>query len=270
MTTSTDAADPETLLKERRLIDALQALTAQVRAHPADAARRVFLFQLLALLGQWERAANQLEVAGELDARNALMVSAYQLALRGERERAEVFSGARTPTMPGEPSGWQALLLQALQWQRQGRIDEAHALREQAFEAADAVRGSIDGAPFEWIADADSRLGPCLELIVNGGYAWVPFSRLSALHFDAPTDLRDKVWAPVRITWRNGGDAVGFVPCRYDGSDRSADPAIVLAARTDWTGCGEVCYVGSGQRMFVTEAGDYPLLDVRTLTFETC
>ncbi|MFO1349473.1 MAG: hypothetical protein U1F68_01835 [Gammaproteobacteria bacterium] len=32
----------------------------QVRKNPANAKYRVFLFQLLAVLGQWERALNQL------------------------------------------------------------------------------------------------------------------------------------------------------------------------------------------------------------------
>ena len=269
MTTSTVANSPETLLKEGRLSEALQALTAQVRSQPADAAKRVFLFQLLALLGQWERAENQLIVAGELDGQNSLMVTAYGLALRGERERDAVFSGSRSPTMIGEPSSWQALLLQSLQWLREGRLDQALALRDQAFEQAEPVRGSIDGAPFEWIADADPRFGPCLELILKGGYAWVPFSRIKTLSFEAPTDLRDKIWAPVQITWSNGGEAVGFVPCRYVGSEQSQDSELVLARRTDWTDLGEECFVGSGQRMLATDAGEYPLLDVRELVFET-
>jgi hypothetical protein len=94
---------PENLLKEGRLDEALQALAAQVRSHPADAPRRVFMFQLLSLLGQWERAQNQLKVAGELDPLNALMVGAYSVALGGERERVEVFEGKRSPVIIGEP-----------------------------------------------------------------------------------------------------------------------------------------------------------------------
>jgi type VI secretion system protein ImpE len=262
--------------------DALQALSAQAKQRPADAALRVFLFQLLALLGQWERAGNQLQVAGELDAQNAFMVTAYQLALRGEHERAEVFAGSRQPVMIGEPSAWQAMLLQALSWLRDGRIEQAVELRAQAFEAAETTAGSIDGTPFEWIADADPRFGPCLELILDGRYAWVPFSRIATLRFEAPTDLRDKVWAPVQIAWRNGGNAVGFVPCRYDGTEQSSDAQLLLARRTEWVDGGgtsnagpdvnadadEASLVGRGQRMFVTDAGEYALLDVRTLSFD--
>ena len=44
------------LLKEGKPAEALAALQAEVRAAPNDGKLRVFLFQLLAVLGQWERA----------------------------------------------------------------------------------------------------------------------------------------------------------------------------------------------------------------------
>jgi type VI secretion system protein ImpE len=261
---------PEDMLKEGRLDEALQGLTAQVRSNPADAKCRVFLFQLLALLGQWERAKNQLNVSGELDGLNhLLMVNAYTQALQGEGGRVQVMEGERSPVVIGEPEQWMALLLQALKLDATGQHGQAGPLREQAFAQAPAVGGNIDGTPFEWLADADPRFGPCLELIVNGGYAWVPFARLKTLVFEAPTDLRDKIWAPVQITWANGGQAVGFVPCRYPGSERSADSDVVLARKTEWIDQGNDSYIGLGQRMLATDAGDYPLLDIRTLTFDS-
>lgn len=259
---------PENLLKEGRPDEALQALTAQVRSHPADAPRRVFMFQLLALLGQWERARNQLKVAGELDPRNALMVGAYEVALAGEIARAEVLAGQRTPVIIGEPEPWLALLLQALKLDGEGHHVQASGLREQAFDQAEAVAGSVDGTPFEWIGDADPRFGPCLEIITKGGYAWVPFTRVRELAFEAPSDLRDKIWAPVQVTWSNGGQAVGFVPCRYPGADRSGDGDIVLARKTGWAGLGDGPQLGEGQRMLATDEGDHPLLDIRSITFD--
>jgi type VI secretion system protein ImpE len=262
-------ADPQNLLQAGRVNEALQQLTAQVRGKPADAKSRVFLFQLLALLGQWERAQNQLNVSGELDPGNTLMVNAYTQALQGELMRAQVVEGERSPSLIGEPEQWMALLLQAFKLDAQGRHPQAAPLREQAFEQAPAVAGRIDDTPFEWIADADPRFGPCLELVVNGSYAWVPFARLQTLKFESPTDLRDKVWAPVQITWTNGGQAVGFIPCRYPDSERSADSDVVLARKTDWLSPADDFYVGSGQRMFATDAGEYPLLDVRTISFDS-
>ncbi|MEO8999871.1 MAG: type VI secretion system accessory protein TagJ [Rhodanobacter sp.] len=260
---------PESKLKEGRLAEALQLLTVEVRNNPADAKRRVFLFQLLALLGQWERAQNQLNVSGELEPLNVMMVGAYSEAIRGELVRADVFAGKRLPVVIGEPEQWLALLLQALKLTADGLHEQAQTLREQAFEQAPAVTGEIDGTPFEWIADADLRLGPCLEIIVNGGYSWVPFARLRELKFEAPTDLRDKIWAPVEVTWINGGKAIGFIPCRYPGSERAEDNDLVLGRKTEWIDAGADLQVGCGQRMLATDAGDYPLLDARLISFNT-
>ncbi|MBC8735905.1 virulence protein SciE type [Paraburkholderia sp. UCT31] len=269
MTLSSVDVKPEKLLADGHLNDALQALAAKVKNSPADATLRVFLFQLLALRGDWERAGTQLTVAGELERQNALMVAAYRAALVGEREREAVLAALRNPATVGERSEWERLLLQSLQQLCGGRIAEALALRARAFDEAETVRGSIDGVPFKWIADADPRFGPCLEVILKDSYAWVPFSRVAALSFDAPTDLRDKIWAPVRITWKSGDEAIGFVPCRYCGSERGEDVALALAKRTAWTDLGDGCFVGVGQRMLITDVDEYPLLDVRSITFET-
>lgn len=256
----------ETALKEGRTDEALRLLTSEVRNHPADVRRRVFLFQLLALLGQWERAQTQLNVVGELDAINGLMVTTYTAVLRGERERQAVFAGARSPVVIGQPEPWLALLLQAQKLDAQGQHAQAAPLRAQAFEQAPATAGSIDGHAFEWIADADPRFGPCLEVILEGGYSWVPFARIATLKFEAPSDLRDKVWAPAQITWSNGGQAVGFVPGRYPGSEAAGDDDFTLARKTAWNELGAGTLAGCGQRMLATDAGDHPLLDVRLLT----
>jgi type VI secretion system protein ImpE len=258
---------PETKLKEGRPAEALQLLTVEVRNNPADAKRRVFLFQLLALLGQWERAQTQLNVTGELDPLNAMMVGAYSEALKGEQVRADVFAGRRLPVIIGEPEQWLALLLQALKLTAEGHHEQARSLREQAFDQAGAVGGQIDGVPFEWMADADPRIGPCLEIIVNGGYSWVPFSRLKELKFEAPCDLRDKIWAPVEVTWVNGGKAIGFIPTRYPGSERSEDGDLVLGRKTEWTQLAEGLDIAHGQRMLATNEGEYPLLDMRLISF---
>ena len=72
---------------------ALEALQDQVRADPASAELRVFLFQLLCVAGDWQRALTQLNVAGEMNASNLGMAQVYRHALASEALRAEVFAG---------------------------------------------------------------------------------------------------------------------------------------------------------------------------------
>jgi type VI secretion system protein ImpE len=244
---------------------ALTELTERVKRSPADARLRIFLFQLLAVLGQWQRALTQLNVAGELDAGALAMVSTYRDALSCEALRAHVFSGERDPLVLGEPADWVALIFQALRLMAQGRPEQSQALREQAFEAAPAASGSIDGEPFHWFADADTRLGPMVEAIINGRYYWVPFDQLQSLSIEEPVDLRDLVWAPAHLRLINGGELVALIPARYPGSESSSNPRIRLARMTEWVDQGGGLFTGLGQRMLATDAGEYPLLRVRRI-----
>jgi len=255
-------------LKAGKLDQTLQLLQGAVRRAPADAAQRVFLFQLLAVMGQWERAQTQLGVAGELDAAALQMVHAYREVIRCERWREQVFAGTRAPLLFGAPEPWMAQLIEALRRDAVGEFREAAQLREAALAAAPAVAGEIDGVPFAWLADADLRLGPMLELIGNGNYYWLPMQHIAQLRFEAPADLRDQVWMPASLILRNGGDLVGFVPTRYPGTVASADDALLLARRTDWVAQGDGLQAGLGQRLFATDSGDHALMDTRAISFE--
>lgn len=259
-----DATQARELLRQGRPQEALQSLQAEIRKAPADAKLRVFLFQLLALLGQWERSLNQLGVLAEMDGTTLPMVRTYREAIQCERLRAEVFAGRRSPLIFGDPEPWIALLIEGLHLDATGHQAEAQAVRERAFAAAVETAGAVDEHPFSWIADADSRLGPMLEAIVNGRYYWIPFQRIGTVTLERPADLRDYIWAPAQFIWANGGETVGLIPARYPGSEASADPLVQLGRKTEWS-AGEGSAFGFGQRMLATDADDYPLLDVRRI-----
>jgi len=258
-------ATAEENLREGEIATALKLLQDKVRAVPADAKPRIFLFQLLAVMGQWERALNQLDVAATLDASALAMAQMYREALRCELLRAEVFAGKRSPMIFGEPEQWLALLVESLLLTGRGQFAQAQKLRADAFDSAPGSPGRIDGVAFDWIADADMRLGPILEAIVNGRYYWIPFSRLSRIDIDQPADLRDVVWMPAHFEFSNGGDAVGLIPSRYPGSETSADGAICLARKTVWEEMSPDVFHGLGQRVLTTSVGEHPLMDVRSI-----
>jgi type VI secretion system protein ImpE len=255
----------EQSLRDGDLDACLRALQNQVRGDPAKAANRVFLFQLLAVMGAWDRALTQLNVVGDLDAAALPMVQTYRDALQCEVLRDEVFGGTRTPLIFGEPTAWLALLIDALRLDAAGDAAAAAAARAKAFDDAPATSGALNGEPFEWIADADDRLGPTLEVVLNGRYYWVPFFRIRKIEIDAPSDLRDRVWMPAIFTWANDGQAVGLIPARYAGTLAETDHALWLARKTEWieTGAGQSRPVG--QRLFATDASDCALFDVRTI-----
>ena len=247
---------------------ALSALQGRVREHPSDASLRVFLFQLLCVLGQWQRALQQLELCGELDAATLPMVNTYREALRCETLREAVFRGKTTPMIFGQPQAWVATLVEALQADARGDGELAARLRADALEQAAPSAGSLDGVAFDWIADADSRLGPVLESVINGRYAWVPFSALTKVAIEAPVDLRDLVWAPAHLWFVNGGDTVALVPSRYVGSGAAGEGALQLARKTEWIEIGADQYRGLGQRMLTTSANELGVLEARAIVLE--
>jgi len=255
----------EQSLREGRVEQALTELQEQVRKAPDNAEYRVFLFQLLCVLGDWDRARAQLKVLGELSVGSLPLVHVYGAAITCELLRREVFAGARTPLVLGEPLPWVALLFQALSVAAQGRAAEATALRSEALEKASAVPGTIDGQAFEWIADGDSRLGPVCEAIVDGRYYWVPFERLRSVTLEAPADLRDVLWMPAKLGLANGGEATALIPARYPGSEADGDGLIRLSRKTEWDEVAPDTFHGRGQRMFATAEGEHALLSVRRI-----
>lgn len=259
----------EQALKEGDALRALKLLTDEVRSSPQDAKKRVFMFQLLCVLGQWERALNQLNVAFELDASTLPMVQTYREAIACETLRLQVFAGQKAPMLFGEPETWIALLIEALLREGRGEADAARQLREQGLEQAPATAGTADGQPFAWIADADTRLGPTIEAVINGRYYWLPWNRLAKVDIDPPEDLRDAVWMPAHFEFTNGGDIVGLIPTRYPDTVLAQGDALALSRQTDWRETTPGVYIGLGQRLITTDNAEFPLMDLRSVVLES-
>ena len=202
-------------MAELTLADKTSQVQEAIRQKPSDDKLRVHLFQLYAQAGNWQKALGQLQVAAQLNETHKLLAQAYRLALRAELIRQEVFAGTRTPQVLGKPAQWLGFLIEALQMEGKGQTEQAAELRIQALDAAEAISGRINEAPFEWIADADSRLGPVLEVFVNGDYYWLPFESIVEIKMDTPEDLRDLVWLPAHVKLVNEGLHPMLLPARY-------------------------------------------------------
>ena len=247
---------------------ALQRLQQEVRSRSGDPKLRVFLFQLLCVLGQWQRALSQLQTCGELDAGALAMVATYREALQCEAVREAVFAGKTTPHFFGRLQAWVPLLTEALQADARGDATGASRLRREAFDLAPATPGSLNGESFEWIADADSRLGPVLEAVINGRYCWVPFDTLTRVTVEPPEDLRDLVWAPAQLGFTNGGASVALIPTRYAGSGSSDDAALLMSRKTEWEALGSDHFRGMGQRILSSSGPELGLLEVREILLQ--
>ena len=143
----------EQSLKGGDPVAALAQLQEQVRARPADPKLRIFLFQLLCVLGQWERALNQLNVASNLDPEALAMAQTYGDAVRCEAVRDDVFEGKKSPMIFGQPDQWLALLIESLLLAGRGEHERSQAAaiaglrRSAGHRRATSTDGRSRGSP---------------------------------------------------------------------------------------------------------------------------
>lgn len=259
-----DAASANTLRRDQSLAEQQAGLVAAIKAKPNAVELRVHLAQLSMLTGNWTRAVAQLQTAATLAASAIPMAQMYREAIRCEIQREKIFAGELAPQTIGQPEPWFATLSQSLT--SRGKDNAlADELMQQAFEAAPATAFVLDETPVEWLADADSRLGPICEIILKGQYYWLPFDHIQRLELEAPNDLRDLVWLPGRLTLRNGGQHVVLIPSRYPRSYGRDDERLALASLTSWEEIGADAYAGYGQRSWVSNVDDHAFLAVRAL-----
>jgi type VI secretion system protein ImpE len=257
----------DALLRAGDLAGARAALVAVVRSQPADEQARMFLFQLLALAGEWDKARAQLQALAQLSPEAQMLAVAYGQAIEAEALRARVFAGEARADVLVDADGWAAGLADAVQLLAQGRTEEGLAARDAAFDAAPDASGTFNDTAFEWIADCDSRFGPALEAIVGGRYGLIPFDAIEKITSDGPVDLRDLVWYPVQIAFKAGQSVAAMLPARYPGTETSAESAEQLARATSWAEApwGEA---GRGQHLLTLDGDDdQGLLALRTLVF---
>lgn len=261
-------SDARDLLKANDLNGALAALQSAVRADPSDAKLRIFLFQLLCVMGDWNRAITQLKLSAEMDATAVPMAQTYREGIICEVYREKVFAGEKEPLIFGEPPEWMALMIDALKAQAAGKHDEAATTRARAFEMVPDLGGEINGERFEWIGDADMRLGPILEIVIKGKYFWMPISSILSMRVEPPADLRDSVWTAANLTLQNGGEFVALIPSLYVGTNATGTDAEKLGRATSWADAGAETFVGTGQRLLATDKSDIAIMDLRNLQMD--
>ncbi len=224
---------------------------------------------MFCVTGEWDRALPQLTVAAELDPLALPMAETYRTLIRCEVVRARVFAGTRTPTVLGGPEPWLPLLLAGQPRARRRRHRRGGRAARRGVRAA---RGrcrhrSTDGA-FEWIADADPRLGPVLEAVVDGAYYWVPMTACRASSSSRrPTCATRSGCRPVHLDQRRAQRSASSPPATRAAQARR--PALALARRTEWRERARRRTAGRsalGQRMFATDAErGCALMDLRSL-----
>lgn len=216
---------------------AIDALGAELRSHPTDTQRRTFLFELLAMTGQYDRAEKQLDVLARAGGPTQAGTMLYRAAIAAERVREHMFATGDFPDAPAPPP----------------------------------PGGTVDGRAFGTIEDADPRLGARLEVIAGGRYLWIPFAYISAVRIEAPKQLRDVRWVSARVATNESvrdmelGEVL--LPMLTPAAWRHADEDVRLGRVTDWDEQPDGSFVPAGQKVVRIDGEYVPLLQIRELQF---
>lgn len=225
------------LYQAGQLNEALRALATEVRDHPADPVRRTFLFELLCFAGEYDRAEKHLNVLADGNKQAEMGAILYHSALHAERLRLEEFKKTDLPTL---------------------------APHRQ-------FSGTLNGQAFETIVDADPRIGARLELYAAGAYLWIPFEHILSIEMQAPSKLRDLLWAPAIVRTgpsfkeRELGEVM--IPVLYPLSYAHPNDAVRLGRETHWQEVEGGEPIPIGQKIFLVDGEEFPLLEVRKLEF---
>lgn len=258
--------DSATLLKNGNLADCKVSLFSEIKKDPSNLQLRIFLFQLSCINEDWQRAMTQLDVLKDLSDSTLAMVNTYKQLIECELRRGKVLTGDMEPICFGEPSEWLASYVESYKHYCLNDIEQANKLLQNGAELAPAITGTVDDEPFEWLSDGDVRFGPSIEVMLNGGYYWLPLEYISEIKFEPVDDLRDLVWRPANLTLKNKGQLIVFIPVRYPITAQTSDSQL-LARTCDWHEPIENFYVGSGQRVFITDQAEYPILNITSIKF---
>jgi type VI secretion system protein ImpE len=261
--------DVKDLIAAGKLAEARARLTADVKAAPSDVSKRVLLFQVLAFLGEWEKAERHLDMVVSLNPSSETGVQVYMNVVRAEKERRSVMNGKGLPGFVTGAPPYLDLCLAAWNELKGGKPEEALLMYERIEAQRRPVPGEIDGRKFDDFRDTDAFLSYFLEVVVHDRYIWVPFDSIRELSIDPPKTLFDLLWIPARMMTWEGMSLHCYIPVVYADSFAQKDERIQLGRLTDWLPLGGPFYRGVGQRVFQVGEDDIPLLELRDVSFDS-
>jgi type VI secretion system protein ImpE len=230
--------DAVALYRAGQLKPAITALGEELKKQPLDAKRRTMLFELLCFAGEYDRAEKQLDMLADSSKEAIAGILVYKAALHAERTRQEMFASGTFPSDTPRASG----------------------------------RGAVNGTPVISFTDVDPRIGDHLEVFIAGSYTWIPLEYVASLAIEAPTKLRDLIWAPARLevtpAFRLQELGEVLLPVLSPLSWKNDEDAVRLGSTTVWEDDERFGSLPLGQKLFAADDQEMALLEVRSLTFE--
>ena len=103
-----------------------------------------------------------------------------------------------------------------------------------------------------------------------GAYLWIPLEHVEAIEIQKPSKLRDLLWIPALVqtgpAFKDKELGEVLFPVLAPGSGQRADANVRLGRATEWDEAGELS-IPFGQRCFLVDGEEIPLLDIRKIEF---
>lgn len=226
------------LYQAGKLKEAIAALNVEVRDNPADVRRRTFLFELLAFAGEYDRAEKQLHILADASDEAKLATVLYRASLHAEKTRKDLFTKREFPANAGDSDA--------------------------------ELQGTINGRPFTSFSDGDPTIGPRLEAYAAGAYIWIPYKHIESIECEPPKRVRDLLWIPALV---KTGPAFKMMelgevllPALTWDASSAEDELVRLGRVTNWVEEGDIVKP-VGQKLFLADDEDIPILEVRKIEF---
>src|SRR5262245_42111457 len=253
------------LFQSGQLQAAIDAQIQKVKAHPADQAARLFLFELILFTGDLDRARKQLDVLNYDNPQAMAAVQSYRHALVAEQTRRDVLAGKGRPKFLGPAPEHAELRLQAIQAYAAGDQTSGNSLLERANTEGPGVYGTLNDQLVSSLRDADDLFGPIVEVFGGENYVWVSLESVESLTMNPPGVPRDVLLRPAQLVVRDGPSGDVLVPGLYPGSHSHPDEAIRLGRVTDWVGGESDPVRGVGGKLQLAGENWMRFTDLRSL-----
>jgi type VI secretion system protein ImpE len=257
------------LFKAGKLQHAVDAQLKEVKRHPADQSKRMFLFELLVFTGDLDRARRQIDAVTYGEAERDAVVIGYRKLVDAEQDRRKLFRDGKKPQFLGPPPEHVQWRLDAVNCLRGNQQKEAKELLDRANASVLPLPGLLNATPFDSLRDGDDLFASVLEVMAKGVYSWVPFEAIDSIALNPPRAPRDLIWFPARLQLRDGQSGEVYLPTLYYGTHEQTDEQLKLGRMTDWKSVDGGPVVGVGLRTFLVGGQGIPLLDWRQLEFQT-
>ena len=238
----------------------------KIRSAPTESNWRMGLFQRYCQAGRWQKALEQLQAYARMYPAGEPFAYAYRVALQQEQVREKVFRGELVAPLAQNAPEWLSVFAATLAGETKPGLSPGE-LREQALQLAPESAGTLDEQPFEWIADADARLGPVCEVILDGQYQWLAFEQIESIRVIEPSSACDLVWLSAGVKLWDDESKPALIPARYPVLDDWSDEHL-RSTLTSWEEHGEGNWIGRGVKVLTTDAEEKSLLDIRRIEFK--